>query len=61
MNSHVQVLVLTASRDPAVHIRAIEYGAAAVLDKMTHTAHVVDSVRRLLGGEPPMPSDADLR
>jgi DNA-binding NarL/FixJ family response regulator len=48
VNSQVQVLVLTASRDPVVRIRAIEYGAAAVLDKMTHTGQVVESVRRLL-------------
>jgi DNA-binding NarL/FixJ family response regulator len=47
-NSHVHVLVLTASRDPAVLTRAIQYGAAAVLDKMTHTGQVVETVRRLL-------------
>jgi DNA-binding NarL/FixJ family response regulator len=61
VNSQVQVLVLTASRDPVVVIRAIEYGAAAVLDKMTHTGQVVESVRRLLARERLTPSDADLR
>jgi DNA-binding NarL/FixJ family response regulator len=61
VNSRVQVLVLTASRERLVHIRAIEYGAAAVLDKMTHTGQVVRSVRRLLAGERLTPSDADLR
>jgi DNA-binding NarL/FixJ family response regulator len=61
VNSQVQVLVLTASRDPVVLIRAIEYGAAAVLDKLTHTGQLVRSVRRLLAGERLTPSDADLR
>jgi two-component system response regulator DevR len=58
VNSQMPVLVLTASRDPAVLTRAIEYGAGAVLDKMTHLAQVVESVRRLLAGEqltPPVP------
>jgi two-component system response regulator DevR len=59
VNAQVQVLVLTASRDPAVLARAVEYGAAAVLDKMTHTGQVVESVRRVLAGEPLTPSDAD--
>jgi DNA-binding NarL/FixJ family response regulator len=58
VNSHVQVLVLTASRDPAVLTRAIEDGAAAVLDKLTHTGQVVESVRRVLAGERRTPSDA---
>jgi DNA-binding NarL/FixJ family response regulator len=61
VNSHVQVLVLTASRDPAVITRAIRYGAAAVLDKVTHTGQVVETVRRLLAGERLTRSDADLR
>jgi two-component system, NarL family, response regulator DevR len=59
VNSQVQVLVLTASRDPAVLTRAVQYGAAAVLDKMTHTGQVVETVRRVLAGEPLTPSDAD--
>ena len=61
VNFQVQVVVLTASRDPAVLSRAIEYGAAAVLDKMTHMGQVVGSVRRLLAGERLTPSDADPR
>jgi DNA-binding NarL/FixJ family response regulator len=51
VNSEMPVLVLTASRDPAVLTRAIEYGAGAVLDKMTHLGQVAESVRRLLAGE----------
>jgi DNA-binding NarL/FixJ family response regulator len=58
VNSQVQVLVLTASRDPAVLTRAMEYGAGAVLDKMTHTGQVVESVRRMLAGERLTPSHA---
>lgn len=61
VNSQMQVLVLTASRDPAVLTRAIDYGAAAVLDKMTHIGLVVESVRRVLAGERSRPSEADLR
>jgi DNA-binding NarL/FixJ family response regulator len=59
VNSHMPVLVLTASRDRAMLTRAIEYGAAAVLDKMTHLGQVVESVRHLLAGErltPPIPN-----
>jgi DNA-binding NarL/FixJ family response regulator len=58
VNSQVQVLVLTASRDPAVLTRAIECGAAAVLDKMTHTGQVAESVRRILAGDRLTPSHA---
>jgi DNA-binding NarL/FixJ family response regulator len=61
VNCQVLVLVLTASRDHAVLMRAMEAGADAVLDKMTHTGHVVESVRRLLAGERLTPSDADPR
>jgi DNA-binding NarL/FixJ family response regulator len=61
VNPQVQVLVLTASRDPAVLTRAIEDGAAAVLDKLTHTGQVVESVRRVLAGERLPPSDAASR
>jgi DNA-binding NarL/FixJ family response regulator len=58
VNFQMPVLVLTASRDPAVLTRAIEYGAGAVLDKMTHLGQVVESVRRLLGERltPPVPA-----
>jgi DNA-binding NarL/FixJ family response regulator len=59
VNCQVQVVVLTASRDPTVLSRAIEYGAAAVLDKMTHTGQVVESVRRVLADERPTPSPTD--
>jgi DNA-binding NarL/FixJ family response regulator len=58
VNSHVQILVLTASRDPAVLTQATHDGAAAVLDKLTHTGNVVESVRHVLASErrtPPAP------
>jgi DNA-binding NarL/FixJ family response regulator len=60
-NSHVQILVLTASRDPAVLTRAIEAGAAAVLDKLTHTGQLVESVRRVLADQRRRRSDAGSR
>jgi DNA-binding NarL/FixJ family response regulator len=59
VNSQVQILVLTASRDPAVLTRAIKDGAAAVLDKLTHTGQVAQSVRRVLADQRRTPSDAD--
>jgi two-component system response regulator DevR len=51
LNAQAQILVLTASRDRAVIRRAIEDGADAVLDKMTHMGRVVESVRSLLAGD----------
>jgi two-component system, NarL family, response regulator DevR len=50
-NAQAKILVLTASRDRAVIRRAIEAGADAVLDKMTHMGSVVESVRSLVAGE----------
>ena len=47
-NPQARAIVLTSAFDPAVHARAIEYGAAAVLDKMTQLGHVAQAVRRIL-------------
>ena len=47
--------MLTSAFDPVVHARAIEYGAAAVLDKITQLGHVAQAVRRIL--DMPIPVD----
>src|SRR5947209_2225099 len=47
-NPGARPIVLTSAFDPAVHARAIEYGAAAVLDKITQLGHVAQAVRRIL-------------
>jgi DNA-binding NarL/FixJ family response regulator len=60
-NPNAQVLVLTSTYDPAALTGAIERGAAAVLDKMTHLGQVAQAVRRLLAGERLVPSEDDLR
>lgn len=61
-NPDVRTIVLTSTFDPALHARAIEYGAAAVLDKITQLGQVAQAVRRILdmpdprseeGGEAP--------
>ena len=46
-----QALVLSASLDRAEIARAVERGAAGVLNKSAHLVEVVDSVRRLRAGE----------
>jgi two-component system response regulator DevR len=47
-NPDAQAIVLTSTLDPPVHARAIEYGAAAVLDKITQLGRVAPAVRRIL-------------
>jgi DNA-binding NarL/FixJ family response regulator len=47
-NPEVRTIVLTSAFDPALHARAMEYGAAAVLDKITRLGHLVQAVRRML-------------
>ena len=47
-NPDARAIVLTSAFDPAVHARAIEYGAAGVLDKITQLGHVAPAVRRIL-------------
>ena len=53
-NPQARTIVLTLAFDPAVHARAIEYGAAAVLDKLTQLGQVAQAVRRIL--DMPMPA-----
>lgn len=55
VNPQAQALVLSASLDRAQLARAVERGAAGVIDKTAHLEDVVDSVRRLRAGEPLMP------
>jgi len=59
-NPTAHVLVLTSMYDAAELRRAIELGAAAVLDKLTHLGRVSDAVRRLLAGERMMPFEGRL-
>jgi DNA-binding transcriptional LysR family regulator len=47
-NPQARAIVLTSAFDPALHACAIEYGAAAVLDKITQLGHVAQAVRRIL-------------
>jgi DNA-binding NarL/FixJ family response regulator len=50
-NPEAQALVLTASLDRAEVARAVQSGAAAVLNKTAKLDEVVDDVRRLRAGE----------
>jgi DNA-binding NarL/FixJ family response regulator len=56
-NPSARALVLSATYDRALHTRAVERGAAAVLDKMTHLGQMAETVARLLDGEPLVPSE----
>lgn len=56
-NPSACALVLSATYDLALRTRAIEYGAAAVLDKMTHLGQMAETVARLLAGERLVPSE----
>jgi DNA-binding NtrC family response regulator len=47
-NPKAHALVLSATYDPAVATRAIEYGATAVLDKLTHLGQIAQTTRRIL-------------
>ncbi len=53
---YVPVLVLTLSRDPALHARALEAGAEKILTKDASMGEIVDAVRRLGTGEPAVTS-----
>jgi DNA-binding NarL/FixJ family response regulator/signal transduction histidine kinase len=59
-NPRAQALILTASLDRARSARAIESGAAAILDKTAHLDEIVDAVRRLRAGETLLSRDAIL-
>src|SRR5829696_3535829 len=54
-NPQAQALVLSASLDHANTARAVEQGAAGVLNKTAHLDEVVEAVRRLRAGETLMP------
>jgi DNA-binding NarL/FixJ family response regulator len=57
VNPHAEAVVLSASLDRAEVARAVESGAAGVLDKTVHLDEVVSSVRRLRAGEALLPMD----
>jgi PAS domain S-box-containing protein len=57
VNPHAQALVLSASLDRAEVARAVESGAAGVLNKTVHLDEVVSDVRRLRAGEALLPMD----
>jgi DNA-binding NarL/FixJ family response regulator len=57
-NPEAHAVVLTASYDPELASTATEFGAAAVLDKVTHLGRVAPAVRRILAGEP-LPGSAE--
>jgi DNA-binding NarL/FixJ family response regulator len=53
-NPNAHAIVLSATHDPALHTRAVEHGAAAVRDKLTHLGQIVHAVRRILAGDGPL-------
>jgi signal transduction histidine kinase/DNA-binding NarL/FixJ family response regulator len=57
VNPRAVALVLSASLDRAEVARAVESGAAGVLNKNAHLDEVVSSVRRLRAGEALLPMD----
>jgi DNA-binding NarL/FixJ family response regulator len=57
VNRRAQALVLSATVDRAEIARAIQSGAAGVLDKTADLDEVVDAVRRVRGGETLLPLD----
>jgi DNA-binding NarL/FixJ family response regulator len=61
-NAHPQarVIVLSANYDTALHARALEQGALAVLDKLAHLGQIGRAVNRVLRGRTPQ-TDQELR
>lgn len=55
-NPTAHAIVLSASFDPALHARALELGAIAVLDKIAHLGQITEAIRQLLDGKPLVPS-----
>ncbi len=49
--SATKVIVLTASDDPQQHVRAIGYGASAIVLKQMATLELTESIRRVHRGE----------
>jgi DNA-binding NarL/FixJ family response regulator len=54
-NPNAHALVLTASYDRTMATTAIEHGASAVLDKVTHLGEIAQTARRVLAGQRPLP------
>jgi anti-anti-sigma factor len=56
-NPKAHAVVLSAAYDPALATELTEYGATAVLDKLTHLGQVAQTTRRILadGRLPPTP------
>jgi DNA-binding NarL/FixJ family response regulator len=59
-NPNARAVVLSATYDPAMATKAIEYGATAVLDKLTHIGQVAQMVRRILADDG-LPEGGDIR
>jgi DNA-binding NarL/FixJ family response regulator len=55
-NPTAHAIVLSTSFDPALHARALEHGAIAVLDKIAHVGQITEALRQLLEGKPLLPS-----
>jgi DNA-binding NarL/FixJ family response regulator len=55
-NPTAHAIVLSASFDPALHARALEHGAIAVLDKIAQLGQITEAIRQLLDGKPLVPS-----
>ncbi len=49
--TRTKVIVLTASDDPQQHVRAIGYGASAIVLKQMATLELTESIRRVHRGE----------
>jgi signal transduction histidine kinase/DNA-binding NarL/FixJ family response regulator len=55
VNPRAQALILSAALDRAQIARAVQNGAAGILNKTAHLDQVADSVRRLMRGETLLP------
>jgi DNA-binding NarL/FixJ family response regulator len=59
-NRDAIALVLTGSREPLDHARAVEAGAAHVLHKSAPIRRIVEAIRRLCAGEALMPPQEEV-
>jgi CheY-like chemotaxis protein len=57
-SASIPVIVVTAQHDPALHQRAMELGAAALITKPFQLEQLGDIFRRVLAGEAVEPPDA---
>jgi DNA-binding NarL/FixJ family response regulator len=55
-NPDAHAIVLSADAPPAIASCAIERGATAVLDKVTHLGQVAQTTRTILAERPPLPA-----